>query len=481
MDKYLGNKAKIAEEIFDSITSFSGNKSGSVFDAFSGTTNIGRCFKSHGFNVISNDINDLSYVLGKCYLTNSQYPSFDSLFSSNKKIVSHIMRMKQTPEFEVYRRDFINLNKHLVEESYLKDFKNENFISLLVYLTYFSNRDDISDLNYKMHMFVTENYTEYGNKSNYINLVFQKGLVNIAESLKKKNSELYDLIQAFLRPPFEKKYLEECLILMDHDSPEYLQLKKIYEKPNLIGKRKFFSKAHAQRIDLILNTICALSKEQLLLENEYYYLLCSLLESVALFSNTSATYQAFYKTYRANTLQNFRLVVPILTQNKIDANVTQLDSYKAIPEVKADILYLDPPYNWRQYDSNYHLLNTLARYREIKNVSQFEKNIVGASGENRVEKLQYTSFNNNSLFQKRLFEAIIKSPCRIIAVSYSDSISNHKKAKIYDLLEEFNKFFGDSNKFTDFKLFKIDSINFESRKGNKKQKIHELLFVAIKK
>lgn len=481
MDKYLGNKAKITSEIIQKITEFSGLKSGIVFDAFSGTTNVGRSFKSAGFDVISNDINDLSYVLGKCYLENSEYPSFSVLFASNKKIVEHIRRMQQTAEFEIYKKNFISLNKYLVDEKTLKEMKNENFISLLVYLTYFSNKNDISDLDYKLHLFITQNYTEYGTNSTYLNLVYKKGLEKISRSLKKNNPDLSFMIDDFLKPPFDKSLLEKCLSQMDSTFSEYESLKKIVSKNNLTGKRKFFSKKHAERIDLILNTVCALSKSKLISESEYYYLLCSLLESVALFSNTSATYQAFYKTYRANTLQDFRLVVPILSSTKISATILQEDSYSLIPEKKCDILYLDPPYNWRQYDSNYHLLNTLARYREIKNIKKFEDNIVGASGENRVEKLQYTSFNNNSKFAERLFEAIIKSKSKIVAVSYSDSISNHKKGKINDLIDEFNSFFSDQTVFSSFTLYQIESVNFESRKGNKKQKIHELLFVAKKK
>lgn len=481
MDKYLGNKAKITSEIFEKITEFSEMKNGTVFDAFSGTTNVGRFFKSKGFDVISNDINDLSFVLGKCYLENSEYPSFERLFNSDKKIVQHINRMKGTKEFDNYKKNFISLNKYIVDEDVLKTMRNENFILLLTYLTYFSNKDDLSDLNYKLHMFVTKNYTEYGDSSTYLNLVYQKGLLNLASDLEKDNPEVSDKIRSFLKPPFDLGLLKECLSMLNPSSSEYYSLNKILSKSNLTGKRKFFSKKHAERIDLILNTICALSKEQLILENEYYYLLCSLLESVALFSNTSATYQAFYKTYRANTLQEFRLVVPILSKQRINATIMQKDSYVAIPEERCDILYLDPPYNWRQYDSNYHLLNTLARYREIKNIKKFEANIVGASGENRVEKLQYTSFNNNSKFAERLFEAIESCAAKIIAVSYSDSTSNHKRGKIDDLLEEFNKFFSTEKLFKRYSLYKIESVNFESRKGNKKQKIHELLFVAERK
>ena len=33
-----------------------------------------------------------------------------------------------------------------------------------------------------------------------------------------------------------------------------------------------------------------------------------------------------------------------------------------IKEIEGDILYLDPPYNTRQYGANYHLLNTIAKY-----------------------------------------------------------------------------------------------------------------------
>ncbi|GAA0714403.1 hypothetical protein GCM10009430_07560 [Aquimarina litoralis] len=33
-----------------------------------------------------------------------------------------------------------------------------------------------------------------------------------------------------------------------------------------------------------------------------------------------------------------------------------------IKSIRGDILYLDSPYNFRQYGSNYHILNTIAKY-----------------------------------------------------------------------------------------------------------------------
>lgn len=38
------------------------------------------------------------------------------------------------------------------------------------------------------------------------------------------------------------------------------------------------------------------------------------------------------------------------------------NAQELISNIKGDVLYLDPPYNHRQYCSNYHLLETIARY-----------------------------------------------------------------------------------------------------------------------
>lgn len=41
------------------------------------------------------------------------------------------------------------------------------------------------------------------------------------------------------------------------------------------------------------------------------------------------------------------------------------DSNILIQEIEGDILYLDPPYNAREYGANYHLLNTIALYDDF--------------------------------------------------------------------------------------------------------------------
>lgn len=42
------------------------------------------------------------------------------------------------------------------------------------------------------------------------------------------------------------------------------------------------------------------------------------------------------------------------------------DANVLIDEIEGDILYMDPPYNHRQYGANYHMLNTIALYDEFE-------------------------------------------------------------------------------------------------------------------
>ena len=49
-------------------------------------------------------------------------------------------------------------------------------------------------------------------------------------------------------------------------------------------------------------------------------------------------------------------------ENDNSHKVYKEDSNELIKKIEGDILYLDPPYNQRQYSANYHLLNTIALY-----------------------------------------------------------------------------------------------------------------------
>lgn len=482
MEKYMGNKSKICQKIFEAMRSVEPDTSDiTVFDPFSGTTNVSRYFKKQGSNIVCNDINDLSYVLAKCYIECCRVPTFDGLFK-NEVIASKIENA-----FTAHKSNYANLldqlildNRNTTDPEFVQKHSDSNYFKILVYLTYVASESDW-DENYTPYYLIQKNYCENGTNAKYLNQVHKKTITNLKKRFEGHPVE-QDLIDRFLEYPYSVSYLKQLsdVLLTKGLLAEKATVDLLLEK-NLVGSRKFFSEEHGKRFDIILNLInCWLSNE-LISEMEYYILLTAVIESIAIFSNTSATYQAFYKDYRANTQQRFRLIIPVIDETPISASIYQEDVCTLIPRVNADVLYLDPPYNWRQYDSNYHLLNTVAKFHRITDWVDFERGIVGASGENREKKLNYTSFNVKKGFEELLVSLIKASPCRTVVLSYSDSKSNHERDEISTTLNALSKFFEDTELFEYYQLHTIGSVNFESRKGNKKNAINELLFVARKR
>ena len=95
MEKYMGNKSKLVDFIYQNVElELTEKDERSIFDAFSGTTNVGKYFKKNGYDVAVNDINDFSYVLGKCYIDCKRIPTFNKLIKFIKccSVISKILK-----------------------------------------------------------------------------------------------------------------------------------------------------------------------------------------------------------------------------------------------------------------------------------------------------------------------------------------------------------------------------------------------------
>lgn len=139
----------------------------------------------------------------------------------------------------------------------------------------------------------------------------------------------------------------------------------IYNNYTPIDGRMFFTKDNAIKIDGIRIDIEDLYQKNLLEENEYFYLLASLLESVTKVSNTSGTYEAFFKFWESRANKLF-VLEPLLMNCKevfaTDNRCFNEDTNKLAKSIKGDIAYIDTPYTITQYASAYHILETIARY-----------------------------------------------------------------------------------------------------------------------
>ena len=98
-------------------------------------------------------------------------------------------------------------------------------------------------------------------------------------------------------------------------------------------------------------------------DNLYYFLLCSLLECADKVANTASVYGAYLKNLKKSAQKELVLEPAEYALNDNEHKVFNKGANELIKEIEGDILYLDPPYNARQYGANYHMLNTIAEYK----------------------------------------------------------------------------------------------------------------------
>lgn len=124
------------------------------------------------------------------------------------------------------------------------------------------------------------------------------------------------------------------------------------------SQRMYLSPANAMRIDFIRETIGSWREGNLISEEEFCYLLACLIEGVPSVSNITGTYGAYLKTWEKRSYKEFEMVRLPVIDNGRENRCFHTDANKLIGEIEGDILYMDPPYNTRQYAPNYHLLET---------------------------------------------------------------------------------------------------------------------------
>ncbi|WP_311195817.1 DNA adenine methylase [Antarcticibacterium sp. 1MA-6-2] len=150
------------------------------------------------------------------------------------------------------------------------------------------------------------------------------------------------------------------------DELNNLQGKKgfIYEFYSEGGKenRLYFSSENGQKIDAARIQLETWRENGIIIMNLYYFLLASIIESADKVANTASVYGAFLKNLKASAKKELEIQPASFDITQNPHEVHREDANSLISKIEGDILYLDPPYNARQYGANYHLLNTIAKY-----------------------------------------------------------------------------------------------------------------------
>ena len=187
----------------------------------------------------------------------------------------------------------------------------------------------------------------------------------------------------------------------------------------------YFSSNDCRKIGYIRDDIDKKYNEGKINEREKSVLITSLIYSMDRVANTVGHYDAYRKIENIQD-KFFMYMIDINKNGETKSHISNEDANEFIKEVKADLVYIDPPYNSRQYCDAYHLLENVAVWNKPQ--------VYGVA-----KKMDRTNLKSRYCTNKAVeaFDDLIKNcNCKYILVSYNntgDKSNSRSNAKISDL------------------------------------------------
>ncbi len=186
---------------------------------------------------------------------------------------------------------------------------------------------------------------------------------------------------------------------------------------------KFFSYNDCVKIGSIREHIESLNLDKLNKD----ILLTSLIYSMDKIANTVGHYEA----YRKKEILQDRFIFELISPIKHDKNIMieRKNANELAKTLKIDLIFIDPPYNSRQYSRFYHLYENLVQWKKPK--------LYGTALKPLCENMSEYCRSNA---KKELSDLIEKLDCKRIALTYnntynSKSSSSQNKIDFKDLVE----------------------------------------------
>lgn len=174
----------------------------------------------------------------------------------------------------------------------------------------------------------------------------------------------------------ESNYLSYLSFFGDEEIRVDFLLKKLQEYNNLDIEKipdNYFSKnfsdtyfdaKNCKIIGFIRDDIEKLYLKKLINKREQAYLITSLIYALDRIANTVGHYDAYRKI---KIVQNRLRLLPLNINNKKRKSlIFKEDANSLVKKIKPDVVYIDPPYNSRQYSDAYHLLENVAEWKKEK-------------------------------------------------------------------------------------------------------------------
>jgi adenine-specific DNA methylase len=420
LSRYLGNKAVLLDQILEA-TGTRCTPGDRVMDVFSGSLAVAMAYKRAGYRVSANDINPLSGAFGRAYLENCAVPEFP---------LASLMPARRV---RVLRAEAdARLNE-------LDGGRGFHFLS------------------------------DPSNRARYRDLV--AGLLH----LQFVDEEM--LPQGEVRTDFFDAYCPEG------------RFSQFRSSRGRQGRRRFLTADNARRLDVVMNQLRSWRMNKAIPESAHWMLLaitCHALEKVA---NTQGTYHDFPRdTWDSRAFKPFTLIPPPLDDVLLGPGghiVGQEDSIAFAARAGTHrLVYVDPPYNFRQYTAYYFLPNLVVNYPELESPDDYFASLAYVRGQNPAD--DFTSdFCRATSFIEAMRRLLKTCEAETVLVSYFtgknhwSAFDSERSDKGLELLSSILQ--EDVFKPGSLTITEVPRKNYASYGGYRAREVHELLLRADKR
>lgn len=318
---------------------------------------------------------------------------------------------------------------------------------------------------YKLSSWIGELIAENCKGSSFCDIFAGTGIISYTMLDKMKKLYINDFLysnEVIYKAFFEQTPYNYDLLVKYRNHFQTLLVNNIddnYVFDNFGGK--FFSFSDAKKIGYIREVIMA--DRDKLTEKEFSILLASLLYSADKSANTVGHYDAYIKRHNIPDSFTFDLITPYKAK-KSQIYISREDSNEFAKKLKCDIVYIDPPYNSRQYSRFYHVLENITCWKKPK--------LHGVALKPDSENMSDYCRSNAKIVFRDLIDSL---DCKYIVVSYNNTYeSRSSSSKNKMTLEDIKAVLstrGEVQRFeTSHNFFNAGKTNFNDHK--------ELIFIV---
>lgn len=174
----------------------------------------------------------------------------------------------------------------------------------------------------------------------------------------------------------ESNYLSYLSFFGNEKIRNSFLLKKLYEYNNLDIEKisnnyfsknfsdTYFNAQNCKIIGFIRDDVEELYLKGLINKRERAYLITSLIYALDRIANTVGHYDAYRKI---KIIQKRIKLLPLkINAEQKKSLIFKEDANSLVKKIESDVIYIDPPYNSRQYSDAYHLLENIAEWKKEK-------------------------------------------------------------------------------------------------------------------